>query len=306
MTAADDRLIRLFLDMMMAERGVAEHTRAAYARDLKALSVFLQNRGVNLRQAQADDLAAHISDMRARHLAAATVARHLSACRHFYKFLVGDGVRADNPALMLARPKTQRPLPDTMQVEDVDRLLGAAQNLPQDTPARDMARRRMICMIEILYASGLRVSELVGLPRQAVAADRQFIHIRGKGGRERLVPMSQPALKALLAWLDWRDVQEDKSLYLFPSRGKTGHMTRQRFWQLLTALARQAGLGHLKISPHGLRHAFATHLVENGADLRSVQQMLGHADISTTQIYTHILERHKRQLLQQAHPLARQ
>jgi integrase/recombinase XerD len=146
----------------------------------------------------------------------------------------------------------------------------------------------------------------VGLTRQAVAGDRQFIHIRGKGGRERLVPLSQPALEALLAWLDWRDAKEDKSLYLFPSRGKAGHMTRQRFWQLLTALARQAGLGHLKISPHGLRHAFATHLVENGADLRSVQQMLGHADISTTQIYTHILERHKRQLLQQAHPLARQ
>lgn len=303
MDQEDTRLIDLFLDMVMAERGAAQLTRAAYGRDIGALANFLRKNGSCLRDAQKSDIAAYISDMSKRDLASSTVARHLSAARHFYKFLASEGLRTDNPAMDVARPKTQRPLPKTLGVDDVDVLMQAAQNMVQTTSSQIMARCRMICMLEILYASGLRVSELVGLTRHAVADDRRFILVRGKGGRERLVPLSEPALAALADWLALRDEQNKGSVYLFPSRGRSGHITRQRFWQLLGALARHAGLGHLKISPHGLRHAFATHLVENGADLRSVQQMLGHADISTTQIYTHVLERQKRKLLESAHPL---
>ena len=298
---AQQRLIDLFLDMMAAERGASDNTRAAYGRDLVSLAGFLTARGAELATAQEADLQAYMGHLNKSGMAAATAARQLSCLKHFYKFLLQEECRDDDPAHGLARPKSRRPLPKHLSLDETERLIEAAYALPQDTAKQISDRLRAICLVEVLYAAGLRVSELVGLPRAAL--DGPALIIRGKGGRERLVPLSEAARQAIADWLA-HDPQE--AAFLFPASSKSGHMTRQRFSQILADLAVAAGLPASRVSPHVVRHAFATHLVERGADLRAVQQMLGHADISTTQIYTHVLDERKRQLVADNHPLSKQ
>lgn len=296
-----DRLVALFIDMLAAERGAAINTQAAYRRDLVSLADFLATRRTDLGTAGPDELRAYLADLDRRGLARASVARQVSVMKRFYKFLLVEKIRADNPAEGLARPAAQRPLPKLLSPQETQSLIDAAHNLPQGSDKQISDRLRAICLIELLYAAGLRVSELVSLPRAGL--DGPFMLVRGKGGRERMVPLSEPARKAMADWLAF---QTDKSAaFLFPARGKSGHLTRQRFAQILEALAIKAGIQPSRVSPHVLRHAFATHLVQGGADLRAVQHMLGHADISTTQIYTHVLDERKKQLVEQAHPLAR-
>jgi len=298
---SDDRALALFLDMMAAECGASANTLAAYRRDLTQLDAFLTRRGETLSAARADTLAAYMTHLNKQKMAASTAARHLSSQRRFYKFLQAEGLREDNPSKRLKRPRTSRPLPKLLSPQETERLIGAAYELPQQSDKQMRARVRAICLIELLYATGLRVSELVGLPRHAANAESRVLIVRGKGGRERMVPLSEPAQRALA---DWGAYVGDDETFLFAARGKAGHLTRQRFAQILQQLAVGAGLSPARISPHVVRHAFATHLVENGADLRAVQQMLGHADISTTQIYTHVLEARKKTLIDESHPLS--
>ena len=297
----NNRLVALFIDMLAAERGAAINTQAAYQRDLGSLAVFLQSRKTDLSAAAADDLRAYLAELDARGLAGSSVARQVSVLKRFYKFLLLEKFRPDNPAEGLARPKAQRPLPKLLSPEETQRLIDAAYQLPQASDKQVADRLRAICMIEVLYAAGLRVSELVSLPRAAL--DGPFMLVRGKGGRERMVPLSEAAQRAMADWLAYKGT--DSSLFLFPAGGKSGHLTRQRFAQILETLAIKARIAPSRVSPHVVRHAFATHLVQGGADLRAVQHMLGHADISTTQIYTHVLDERKRQLVEEAHPLAR-
>lgn len=297
-----DRLIELFLDMMTAERGAAANTIEAYRRDLGDLGDWLGGRGKALASAGGDDLRAYLAALSRRGLATSTQARRTSALRRFYRFLAAEGLRRDDPAATLDTPRRGRPLPKTLSVEDVSRLLATARGLggPQGL--------RMACLVEILYAAGLRVSELLTLPYPPLAGDRRFLEIRGKGGRERLAPMSPEAAAALEAYLAVRERFLDRgrpSPFLFPSRGAGGHLTRQLFARALKGLARKAGIDETKLSPHVLRHAFASHLLAGGADLRSLQKLLGHADISTTQIYTHVLEERLRDLVHDVHPLSR-
>ncbi len=303
-----ERLIGLFLDMMVAERGASEHTRAAYRRDLQGLAAFLAQKGGDMLAAQDTQLQAYMQHLTKKGLAASTAARHFSSLRHFYKFLMLEGLRADNPADGLERPKTGRPLPKLLSLAETTALIEAAHALPQKNDRQKADHLRAVCLIEMLYATGMRVSELVGLPRQALDGDSRAIIVRGKGGRERLVPLSEPAQLALAGWLVWRDAQKQwqDSRFLFPARSRQGYLTRQRFTQILEKLAMLAGIAPRRVSPHVLRHAFATHLMQHGADLRAVQQMLGHADISTTQIYTYVLDERKRQLVEAGHPLAAQ
>ena len=297
----NNRLVALFIDMLAAERGAAINTQAAYQRDLGSLAVFLQSRKTDLSAAAADDLRAYLAELDARGLAGSSVARQVSVLKRFYMFLLLEKFRPDNPAEGLARPKAQRPLPKLLSPEETQRLIDAAYQLPQASDKQVADRLRAICMIEVLYAAGLRVSELVSLPRAAL--DGPFMLVRGKGGRERMVPLSEAAQRAMADWLAYKGT--DSSLFLFPAGGKSGHLTRQRFAQILETLAIKARIAPSRVSPHVVRHAFATHLVLGGADLRAVQHMLGHADISTTQIYTHVLDERKRQLVEEAHPLAR-
>ena len=300
-TPSSDRALALFLDMMAAERSASPNTLAAYQRDLTQLDAFLTQRGETLSSAEAYTLAAYMTHFNTQQMAASTAARHLSSQRRFYKFLQTEGLRADNPSDRLKRPRTLRPLPKLLSPQETERLIAAAYALPQDSDRQIRARARAICLIELLYATGLRVSELVGLPRHGSQADSRVLIVRGKGGRERMVPLSEPAQRALT---DWRVYVGDDEKFLFAARGKAGHLTRQRFAQILQQLAVAAGLSPARISPHVVRHAFATHLVENGADLRAVQQMLGHADISTTQIYTHVVEARKKALVDENHPIS--
>lgn len=293
-------IIALFLDMMVAERGASDNTRAAYARDLKSLSGFLAARQQTLETADKDDLQAYMSHLNEQGMAASTAARHLSSLKHFYKFLILEDRRADNPAGALARPRSTRPLPKYLTLDETERLVEAAYQLPQKTAKEIADRWRAICLIEILYAAGLRVSELVSLSRAAL--NGPMLIIRGKGGSERMVPLSQAARQAIDDWLVYCP---KGSPFLFPARAKSGHLSRQRFSQILDRLAQSADLQPGRVSPHVLRHAFATHLVERGADLRTVQHLLGHADISTTQIYTHVLDERKNQLVADNHPLAK-
>ena len=296
----DNRLIALFIDMLAAERGAALNTRAAYQKDLQSLAAFLHQSKTDLADAIAADLRAYLAHLDKRGLARSSVARQVSVMKRFYKFLLIEKINADNPAVGLARPAAQRPLPKLLSLDETQSLIDAAHRLPQDSDKQKGDRLRAICLIEVLYAAGLRVSELVSLPRAAL--DGPFMLVRGKGGRERMVPLSEPAQRAMADWLAYQG--DGASPFLFPARGKSGHLTRQRFAQILQKLAINAGIQPSRISPHVVRHAFATHLVQGGADLRAVQHMLGHADISTTQIYTHVLDERKKQLVEQAHPLA--
>ncbi len=298
-----------FLEMLSAERGAAANTLDAYRRDLEEFLELLNLRGRDELSAGDGDIAAFLEAMAARGLAASTRARKLSALRQFFRFLYAEGIRGDNPAAAIDSPKPGRRLPKLLSIDDVEALLDCAQQLAgAEQAGRRLKALRLHCLMEVLYASGLRVSELVSLPRAALVSGERVIMVRGKGGRERLVPLTRKACDAHTAYA--REVKlaggaNAASRWLFPSRARQGHLTRQRFTQQLKGLARAAGLDARRVSPHVLRHAFASHLLERGADLRSVQQLLGHADISTTQIYTHVLEQRLRTLVHQHHPLAR-
>lgn len=291
-----------FLEMLSAERGAAQNTISAYRRDLDRYVGHLARRGRTPRDAEVADIRSWLEEMSRAGLAAGTSARRLSAVRQFHRFLFGDGRRPDDPTVTLDGPRLARPLPRVLDEDEVARLLEAARR--ETGPAG----LRMTALLELLYATGMRVSELISLPISAVARDPEILLVRGKGGRERLVPLTAKAREALASWRTVRPafIRGDReSRWLFPSGGGSGHLTRQRFGQLLKELAVRAGISPAKVSPHVLRHAFASHLLGHGADLRAVQQMLGHADISTTQIYTHVLDDRLSRLVAENHPLSR-
>lgn len=304
------RDVELFLDMLSAERGAAANTLQAYERDLTSLVAFLARRHKTPRMASAADLSAYLEAMANEGLASSSRARKLSALRQLFRFLYAEGLREDNPATTLESPRRSRALPKLMSMADVDTLLSAAHDRAEAAEGGERRRSlRLVALLEVLYATGLRVSELVGLPRDAATGGEKVLTVRGKGGRERLVPLTDAARAALRAYIDVEAAWEagegrSASRWLFPSRGAQGHLTRQHFAQELKAISAAAGLDPSRISPHVLRHAFASHLLERGADLRSVQQLLGHADISTTQIYTHVLEERLKALVRDHHPLA--
>ena len=301
--AQDGYHLEAFLEMMLVERGAAAATINAYRTDLRDLVAHLGRRGHTLAGAGTDELRDYLSSLRDGGLGPATRARRRSSMRQFYRFLYTDDVRPDDPTAPLEAPKARRSLPGTLSQTDVAALLAAAC---EGTGAKTV---RLTCLMEVLYATGLRVSELAGLPISAVSSDRQLLIVRGKGGKERMVPLTRAATEALEAWLGVRASVVKESThgrgFLFPSRGKDGHLTRRQVSGLLKKLAERAGLRPETVSPHVLRHAFATHLLEHGADLRSVQQMLGHADISTTQIYTHVLAERLKRVVEAHHPLSR-
>lgn len=305
----DAHRIAAFLDAQAAELGAAPNTRLAYARDLRDFSDWLACRGMccdGVTQGQIED---YLVWLEAQGLAQSTRARRLSAIRQFFRFAFEEGWRGDNPAIRIKGPRRARKLPMTLSEGEVEALLRSAR-----TCGRPSDRTRNTCMMELLYATGMRVSELVALPVSAARGDPRVLLIRGKGGKERLVPLSGPAREALRSWLAERDAAEARaradrgtppSRFLFPSRGKAGHLTRHRFYLLVKELAVAAGVDPARVTPHTLRHAFATHLLARGADLRAIQTLLGHADVGTTQIYTHVLEERIRELVLDHHPLAR-
>ena len=290
-----------FVEMLTAERGASKNTEAAYTADLRNLEAFLARRKQRPATADAGSLRAYLKSLDYVGMTPRTVARRLSVMRQLFRFLLAERMRDDDPASTLDSPKLGQPLPKVLSRAEVDRLIEAAQAKGDDDGGR------MRTLLEILYGTGLRVSELVTLPLSAVERDPTVLTVRGKGEKERMVPLSDPARAAIASWLHVRAgvLGDESSRYLFPSRGRTGHLTRQRFAQLLKEAALHAGLDPARVSPHVLRHAFASHLLEGGADLRSVQLMLGHADIATTQIYTHVLDEKLRALVQEKHPLAR-
>jgi integrase/recombinase XerD len=287
-----------FLEMMAVERGAAAKTIEGYGRDLGDIDAFVVD---GLDDASTEDIRTYIASLSASGLAASTVSRRLSAIKQFFRFLYAEGLRPDDPTLTVDGPRIRRPLPKYLSEEEVALLLAFAHE------AKGPEGKRLVALLEVLYATGLRVSELVGLPLSAVTRDVRFLIVRGKGGKERIVPVSDPALEAIATYRDVRLYfipEGAESPWLFPSRGKSGHLTDRRFAQLLKKLAILAGIKTSRVSPHVLRHAFASHLLAHGADLRAVQQMLGHADISTTQIYTHVLESRLKALVENHHPLA--
>jgi integrase/recombinase XerD len=293
--------------MLAAERGAQANTLAAYGGDLADFAAHLVGGGHSIAGAKTDDLRAYLAELLGRGLTAATVARRLSAIRQLYRFLYAEGLRKDDPAAVLEGPKRSRPLPKTLTLDEVERLLHAAADCDPAAPLRERLRAaRLACLLETLYATGLRVSELVALPISAARRDARVIVVRGKGNKERLVPLNEPAKRAMANYLDLlaQAGNEGRSKWLFPSFGKSGHLTRQHFARDLKTLAVSSGLRAAQVSPHVLRHAFASHLLHNGADLRVVQTLLGHADISTTQIYTHVLEERLKSLVRDLHPLA--
>ncbi len=307
----DERLVALFLDMLAAERGAEKNTLAAYGRDLADFISYLGGVGGSIASAATEDLRAYLSGLAKRDLRPATVARRLSAVRQLYRFLYAEGRRKDDPAAVLEGPKRARTLPKTLTIAEVDRLLRVAGRCDPAAPLSVRLRTaRLACLVELLYATGLRVSELVALPASAASRDARVIIVRGKGNKERLVPLNDAAKAATAQYLALASEARDGdgivagSKWLFPSFGDSGHLTRQHFARELKALAAAAGLRAAQLSPHVLRHAFASHLLHNGADLRVVQTLLGHADISTTQIYTHVLEERLKSLVRDLHPLA--
>lgn len=307
--------LEAFLEMMSAERGSAGNTLTSYQSDLEDALAFLRGGGSSLLTATSDDLRRYLSDVSARGFAASSQARRLSALRQFYRFLYTEGLRSEDPTGVLDSPKKPVTLPKSMSVDHVTALLdGAKREAGEATadPTEHLLRLRRLALLEMLYATGMRVSELVGLPATvATQDDDRFLIIRGKGNKERLVPLSATARTALADYVACRQRMEETegkaiSAFLFPSRSASGHLPRQVFARELKELALRCGLDAKFLSPHILRHAFASHLLQNGADLRVVQELLGHADISTTQIYTHILEERLQKLVTEHHPLARQ
>ena len=319
---SDTRLIGLFLDMLAAEQGASANTLDAYRRDLTDFSEFLGRVGHNFADAETQTLRDYLADLDARGFKSTSVARRLSAMRHLYRFLLNERIRTDDPAAILSGPKRGRGLPKVLSIADVDRMLRRAKELSeaQDaSPAKRLRSLRLYCLLEVLYATGLRVSELVALPRSAAKRDARMIVVRGKGNKERLVPLNEASRQAMADYLaateaaktgNKTDNKGDKksalsaSKWLFPSFGESGHLTRQHFARDLKELAVASGLQARLVSPHVLRHAFASHLLHNGADLRIVQTLLGHTDISTTQIYTHVVEERLKSLVRDLHPLA--
>jgi len=301
-----DGQIELFLDMLAAERGASINTLDAYRRDLTDFAADLTAAGIHISAAKNNDIRAHLGRLAKRGLAAASMARRLSAVRQFYRFLYSEGHRPDDPAAAIEGPKRGRSLPKVLSIKQVDDLLAQARGGMQAEAVSERLRAaRLNCLLEVLYATGLRVSELVTLPESAARRDQRMIMVRGKGGRERMVPLNESAKRAMSDYLALRaKVKADKSKWLFPSFGESGHLSRQHFARELKALAAAAGLKTSQVSPHVLRHAFASHLLQNGADLRVVQTLLGHSDISTTQIYTHVLEERLKSLVRDLHPLA--
>lgn len=309
--------VEAFLEMLSVERGAADNTLQSYERDLVDFAVYAAELGLDAASADAEAVRTYLERIQEAGLAASTAARRLSALRQFHKFLYTEGIRPDDPCTVIESPKRVRPLPKIMAEDEVDRLLQAAADRARSQA--DAESIRLQALIEILYATGLRVSELVSLPISAahstISAEEPVLIVSGKGNRERMVPIGETALRALTAYLQVRQGFLPKSAmgqsgemlqsqFLFPSRGREGHLTRQRFGQMLKELAKEAGLDPAKVSPHALRHAFASHLLARGADLRAVQQMLGHADISTTQIYTHVLAERLRDVVEGHHPLS--
>jgi integrase/recombinase XerD len=301
--------VEAFLEMMSAERGAAVNTLASYQHDLDDLYSFLVSKKKSPTNAESSDLAAYLRQLDERGFAASSQGRRLSAMRQFFKFLYAEGLRADDPTAILDAPKKGRSLPKIMSEDTVTRLLERAAQEASEPGPEQVSRLRMLTLLELLYATGMRVSELVSLPAKVLGQEGRFLMIRGKGNKERLVPLSRSAIAALKAYGDARKLAAETagdSAWLFPSSGKEGYLPRQVFARDLKGLAARAGLKAAAISPHVLRHAFASHLLQNGADLRVVQELLGHSDISTTQIYTHVLEERLRETVETHHPLAKQ
>jgi len=299
----DARFVEMFLEMMSAERGARPNTLQAYGRDLADYSAFLARRDRRFATAQAEDVSAYLEGLAASGLAATTQARRLSAIRQLHRFLYAEGHAEDDAARIARAPRRARPLPRILEVEQAGRLIEQARSeAARAEGKRRLKALRLYCLTELAYATGLRVSELVGLPMGAANAGR-FLAIRGKGGRERIVALSRPAMTALASHVEALDETARSGKWLFPSFGGNGHLTRQHFAIELKRLAARAGLDPAKVSPHVLRHAFASHLLEGGADLRTVQQLLGHADIATTQIYTHLETGRLKALVEAKHPL---
>ncbi|MBP7649428.1 MAG: tyrosine recombinase [Phenylobacterium sp.] len=292
-----------FLEMMAVERAAAKNTITAYGKDLADASGFLAGRGRDLGDASAEDIEAYFAALGARGLSPATASRRRAAVRQFYRFVLGEGWRTDDPSRRVDAPKRGRPLPKVLSRDEVDAIIAAAS-------AKDGAQGlRIGCVVELIYASGLRISELTALPLAALARDPAYLMVTGKGGKDRLAPLNDAARRAVKAYLEVRKTFLPKgdlaNPWLFPSRGKAGRMTPRRFAQLLDEAAADAGVDPARVSPHVLRHAFATHLLEGGADLRVVQKLLGHADIATTQIYTHVAGDRLAQVVTSKHPLSR-
>lgn len=312
--SSDAKLINLFLDMLAAEQGAGENTLDAYRRDLTDFSGFLAGSGKGFAGVETQSLRDYLADLDARGFKSSSVARRLSAMRHLFRFLLNERIRSDDPAAILSGPKRGRGLPKVLSISDVDRLLVHAKTLaavPEASALQRLRALRLYCLLEVLYATGLRVSELVSLPLSASRRDIRMIVVRGKGDKERLVPLNEPSRQAMadyLAAIEALKTEKKKnaasSKWLFPSFGESGHLTRQHFARDLKELAAAAGLAPRLVSPHVLRHAFASHLLHNGADLRIVQTLLGHTDISTTQIYTHVVEERLKSLVRDLHPLA--
>jgi len=304
----DSVRIEAFLEMMSAERGASDNTLASYRRDLEDAAKTLSGAWGGIAGAPTDAVRRYLEGMAAEGYAASSQARRLSCLRQFYKFLYAEGLRGDDPTGTIDSPRLGRPLPRTMGETEAGRLLDLAAREASAPPTGmdPQAAQRMHALLEVAYATGLRVTELVSLPLSVALRDERFFTVKGKGGKERIVPLSGRARDAMKAWLAARAAQPEyaSSRYLFPARSESGHLARQVFARDLKALAARAGLKASSLSPHVLRHAFASHLLQNGADLRAVQQLLGHSDISTTQIYTHVLEARLVQLVNERHPLA--
>ncbi|WP_170769530.1 site-specific tyrosine recombinase XerD [Ruegeria lacuscaerulensis] len=301
--------ISTFLEAQAAELGAANNTLLAYGNDLKDFAAWLKRRKMGFIEADRDLIERYLIDCDAQGLSQSTRARRLSAIKQIYRFAFEEGWRDTNPAIQIKGPGRQKRLPKTLDVPEVDRLLQAAR----ETGRSKADRIRNTCLMELLYATGMRVTELVSLPVSSARGDPRMLLVLGKGGKERMVPLSPPARDALGLWLETRDAAEDdavskggqRSRYLFPSRGKSGHLTRHMFFHLIKDLAVHGGVSPEKVTPHTLRHAFATHLLANGADLRSIQTLLGHADVATTEIYTHVLDERLAELVLEHHPLAK-
>lgn len=300
------RWVQVFLEAQAAELDAATNTQLAYARDLQGFAGWLAHNSLHFATTSRDHIESYLIECEAEGLAKSTRARRLSAIKQLYRFAFDEGWRDDNPAIQIKGPGRDQRLPKTLDIAEVDRLLDAARNTPKEA-------LRNSCLMELLYATGMRVTELVSLPVSATRGDPRMLLVRGKGGKERLVPLSPPARLALATYLAARDATEDAarangkppSKFLFPSRGKLGHLTRHRFFGLIKEFAVAGGVSPDKVTPHTLRHAFATHLLAGGADLRSIQTMLGHADVATTEIYTHVLDERLKALVLDHHPLAK-
>lgn len=305
-----DRWISAFLDAQAAEQGASRNTLLGYGHDLQDFAGWLGRRKLTFETVDRDRIEAYLVACEAEGLSRATRARRLSSIRQLFRFAYEDGRRSDNPAIQISGPGRAKSLPKVLSIAEIEALLSATR----DSGRNGAERLRNICLMELLYATGMRVSELVGLPVSAARGDPRMLLVKGKGGKERLVPLSAPAREALAIWLAVRDKAEEEARrelgtppgkHLFPARGRAGHMTRQAFHALLKDIAAAAGISPARVTPHVLRHAFATHLLAGGADLRAIQTMLGHADIATTEIYTHVLDERLKELVLEHHPLAR-